>query len=86
MSFDDIDLFIRMDELGKLRGFIMTMRPKQQELIDMVYYQKRKITHIARDLGISRRAVYYRLDTIKKKLVKLLEGGTHGKAHKKTNR
>jgi len=63
-----IELLRRSENKLLLAQALEKLSQKRRDLLVQVYYEEKPVSQIARELGISRRAVYYRLDTIKKKL------------------
>lgn len=51
---------------------IASLLPEQKDLINKVFYKNMKISHIAKDLGVTEAAIRNRLKKIYKKLKKVL--------------
>ena len=66
-------LVLRKQDIGDLLNAIHSLDAKQQELISAVFYQKRTVSQIAREFGVSQAAISQRLQTAIKNLRKLLK-------------
>lgn len=64
---------VRFAENNRLYQAIQTLQPQQQELVQQVYFENRKITDIAQAQGVTEGAVRDRLRKIHERLKKLLE-------------
>lgn len=64
---------IRAVENNRLYQAIQALLPQQQELVQQVYFENRKITDIAQAQGVTEGAVRDRLRKIHERLKKLLE-------------
>ena len=66
-------LVLWKQDVGDLLNAIHSLDAKQQELITAVFYQKRTVSQIARESGVSQAAISQRLQTAIKNLKKLLK-------------
>ena len=66
-------LVLWKQDVGDLLNAIHSLDAKQQELITAVFYQKRTVSQIARQSGVSQAAISQRLQTAIKNLKKLLK-------------
>ena len=66
-------LVLWKQDVGVLLNAIHNLDAKQQELITAVFYQKRTVSQIARESGVSQVAISQRLQTAIKNLKKLLK-------------
>ena len=64
---------IRSAENNRLYQAIQALQPQQQELVQQVYFENRKISDIAQAKGVTEGAVRDRLRKIHERLKKLLE-------------
>ena len=64
---------IRSAENNRLYQAIQALQPQQQELVQQIYFENRKITDIAQAQGVTEGAVRGRLRKIHIRLKKLLE-------------
>lgn len=72
----DVFSIIEQQEMKKaLNGALSMLLPQQRELIRKVYFKGRTITDIAREEGVSKVAIYYRLDKIHERLKKIMSNG-----------
>ena len=58
--------------LSELKRAISLLTEEQQQLLDAVYYSSRRITDIAEEYGVDKSAISHRLETIYKKLKKIM--------------
>ena len=58
----------RREDMARLYSAMEILSPSQRELVKKVYFEKRKITDIAREEGVSHVAVRDRLERIYKKI------------------
>jgi len=65
-------LVLWKQDVRDLLNAIHSLDAKQQELITAVFYQKRTVSQIARESGVSQAAISQRLQTAIKNLKKLL--------------
>lgn len=61
------------EQQKRLRAAIDKLKPRQQQLVEMRYFQGLSVTQIARLTGVTKGAISQQLDVIHKKLKKLLE-------------
>ena len=66
-------LVLWKQDVRDLLNAIHSLDAKQQELITAVFYQKRTVSQIARESGVSQAAISQRLQTAIKNLRKLLK-------------
>ena len=66
-------LVLWKQDVRDLLNAIHSLDAKQQELITAVFYQKRTVSQIAREFGVSQAAISQRLQTAIKNLKKLLK-------------
>ncbi len=66
-------LVLWKQDVRDLLNAIHSLDAKQQELITAVFYQKRTVSQIARESGVSQAAISQRLQTAIKNLKKLLK-------------
>ena len=64
------ETLIKEEQLDLLRKAMETLTDKQKELVNKVYFENRTIISIAREEGVSDRAIIYRLEKIHKKIKK----------------
>jgi len=70
---DLCEKLMKDEETVKIQSAISTLTESQQELVRLVYYDKKKIIDIAAEQGVSQQAISDRLNRIKGKLKKLLD-------------
>lgn len=64
--------FIRLSETARLHAAIEKLSPQQQRLIRQVYFEDRSCADIAREEGVSKVAIFNRLQKIHAQLKKYL--------------
>lgn len=69
---DLCEKLMKNEETARIQSAISTLTGSQQELVRLVYYDKKKIIDIAAEQGVSQQAISDRLNRIKGKLKKLL--------------
>ncbi|NBI92873.1 sigma-70 family RNA polymerase sigma factor [Lachnospiraceae bacterium] len=62
----------RREDMARLYSAMEILSPSQRELVKKVYFEKRKITDIAREEGVSEAAIRNRLKKIYSRLKKFL--------------
>ena len=62
----------RREDIARLYSAMEILSPSQRELVKKVYFEKRKITDIAREEGVSEAAIRNRLKKIYSRLKKFL--------------
>lgn len=67
------EALIKNEETRHLHNAIATLSEEQQILVYRVFFNNEKRAHIARELGISKAALTYRLNTIFKNLKEILK-------------
>jgi len=65
----------RQAQLAKLRGAVEELLPQQQDLVRKIYFEKRTLTSIAVEEGVSVAAIQNRIKKILQKLKKILSKG-----------
>ncbi len=69
---DLCEKLMKEEETSRIQSAISTLTESQQELVRLVYYEKKKIVDIAAEQGVSQQAISDRLKRIKSKLKILL--------------
>ena len=69
---DLLEETIKTESEEKVRAAIKQLEPQQQWLVEQVFYEGRKQSEIARELGITRNSIRDRLRVIYKKIKKVL--------------
>lgn len=73
-SKDDVERdFIRSEENGRLYDAISQLNPRQQKLINAIYFEGRKVTDLAQEEGVHWTAITHAVERALKKLEKILK-------------
>ena len=72
-SKDDVEMdFIKSEENGRLYAAISQLNPRQQKLINSLYFEGRKVTDLAKEEGVHWTAITHAVERALKKLKKIL--------------
>ncbi|NCA93258.1 sigma-70 family RNA polymerase sigma factor [bacterium] len=67
------DTVIKQEEIEELYKAIKTLEPKQQRLVNQIFFQGRTMTSIALENGISQAAITQQMQVINARLKRILE-------------
>lgn len=73
-SKDDVEMdFIKSEENGRLYDAISQLNPRQQKLINAIYFEGRKVTDLAKEEGVHWTAITHAVERALRKLEKILK-------------
>lgn len=73
-SKDDVETdFIESEENGRLHDAISQLNPRQQKLINAIYFEGRKVTDLAQEEGVHWTAITHAVERALRKLEKILK-------------
>lgn len=65
--------FIESEENGRLHDAISQLNPRQQKLINAIYFEGRKVTDLAQEEGVHWTAITHAVERALRKLEKILK-------------